>query len=111
MKIVGIRDLQTNPSKLTKAIENKQCALITKRDNPIGVVVSLNDDILKNGLKTALLIENYKSGNMSLGQLASSLDISKQKAMKLVSMMGIDCIDYDFEDDLKTVSKFDGSSK
>jgi len=111
LKTIGIRDLQINPATLTKALESKQYTLITKRSNPIGIAVPLNDNILANGLKTSLLLDGYKSGSISLGQLASNLNISKQKAMRLISMMGIDIIDYDFKDDMKTLSKFDDSSK
>lgn len=105
MQTIGIKDLQTNPAILTKALEAKQYAMITKRSNPIGIALSFDDAILSHGLKTSLLIEGYKEGNISLGQLAKSLDISKQKAMHLLSMMGIDVVAYRFEDDLKTAQK------
>lgn len=106
MQTIGIKDLQTNPAILTKALEAKCYTMITKRSNPIGIAISFDDTILSHGLKTSLLIDGYKDGNISLGQLAKSLDISKQKAMHLLSMMGIDVVAYDFEDDLKTVEKF-----
>ena len=105
MQTIGIRDLQTNPAILTRALESRQYTMITKRSTPIGIAVSFSDGILANGLKTSLLIDGYKSGNISLGQLASNLDISKQKAMHLLDMMGIDCIEYDFADDMQTLSK------
>lgn len=106
MQTIGIKDLQINPAILTKALEAKEYTLITKRSNPIGIAISLDDAIISNGLKTSLLIDGYKSASISLGQLAKSLDISKQKAMHLLSMMGIDVVEYDFEDDLKTLDKF-----
>ena len=105
MQTIGIRDLQINPATLTKALESQEYTMITKRSTPIGIAVSLNDDILSNGLKTSMLIDGYKSGNISLGQLAKNLNISKQKAMHLLGMMGIDCIEYDFKDDLQTLNK------
>lgn len=43
---------------------------------------------------------------MSLGQFAEALDISKEKAMKLLSSMGIDVIDYDFYEDLQILENF-----
>ncbi len=106
MQTIGIKDLQVNPAVLTKALESKQYTMITKRSNPIGIAVSFDDTILSNGLKTSLMIEGYKNGNISLGQLAKALDISKQKAMHLLSLMGIDIVDYDFKDDLKTLDSF-----
>ena len=56
-------------------------------------------------LKTFLLIDRYKNGDISLGQLSKAMDISKQKDMKLLSMMGIDIIDYNLNDDLKILNK------
>jgi predicted HTH domain antitoxin len=106
MHTIGIRDLQINPAILTKALESKEYTMITKRSTPIGIAVALDDNILSKGLKTSLLIDGYKSGNISLGQLAKNLNISKQKTMHLLDMMGIDCVEYDFKDDIQTLSKF-----
>ena len=106
MQTIGIRDLQVNPATLTKALEAKEYTMITKRSTPIGIAISFDDKILSNGLKTSLLIDGYKSGNISLGQLAKNLNISKQKAMHLLSMMGINCVEYCFQDDMQTLSKF-----
>ena len=106
MQTIGIRDLQINPATLTKALEKKEYTLITKRSTPIGLAVSFDDEILSKGLKTSLLIEGYKSGNISLGQLAKNLNISKKEAMHLLDMMGIECVEYNFDDDMQTLSKF-----
>ena len=106
MQAIGIKDLQTNPAILTKALEAKHYAMITKRSTPIGIAVSFNDTIVSHGLKTSLMIDGYKDGSISLGQLAKALDISKQKAMHLLSMMGINSLEYEFEDDLKNLDKF-----
>lgn len=106
MQTIGIKELQINPAVLTKALEAKQYTMITKRSNPIGIAISFDDEILNHGLKTSFLIDGYKSGNISLGQLAKALAIPKQKAMHLLSMMGIDTIDYDFEDDLQNIDSF-----
>jgi len=106
MQTIGIKDLQINPAILTKALENKDYTVITKRSHPIGIAVALDEKILSQGLKTSLLIEGYKNGNISLGQLSKAMDISQKKAMQLLSMMGIDIVEYDFKDDLKTLDDF-----
>ena len=103
MQTIGIKDLQINPAILTKTLANKEYAMITKRSNPIGIVVAFDEQILSKGLKTSLLIDGYKSGNISLGQFSKMMDISKQKAMKLLSMMDIDIIEYDFNSELDTL--------
>ncbi len=103
MQTIGIKDLQINPAILTKSLEAKEYTMITKRSRPIGIALSLDDNIISNGLKSSLLIDGYKSGILSLGQLSNSLNISKQKAMRLLSMMGIDVIDYNFDDEMGTL--------
>lgn len=105
MNSLGIKDLQTNPANLTKALDAHELTLITKHSKPIGLALSFNDEILTNGLKTALLLEAYRSSVISLGQFCSELAISKKKALKMLSLMNIDVIDYDFNDDLKTIDK------
>jgi len=106
MQTIRIKDLQINPAILTKTLENKEYAIITKRSNPIGIAVSFDEQILSKGLKTALLIDGYKNGNISLGQLSKELQISKQKAMKLLSMLGVDIIEYDFTEELNSLDNF-----
>ena len=44
--------------------------------------------------------------HQSLGQLSKALDISKEKALTMLSLMGIDSIDYDFADDMKSMESF-----
>ena len=106
MKTMGIKDLQTNPAILTRSLESKEYTIITKRSKPIGLAISFDDIVITDGLKTSLMIDAYQKGLLSLGQLAETLDISKEKAIKLLSTMGIDVIDYDFDEDLRTVEKF-----
>jgi predicted HTH domain antitoxin len=106
MQTIGIKDLQINPAILTKALEKKDYTMITKRSNPIGIAVAFDEQIISKGLKTSLLLDGYKSGNLSLGQLSKAMDIPQQKAMHLLSMMGINIVEYDFEDDMKTLDTF-----
>ncbi|HIO93254.1 MAG TPA: type II toxin-antitoxin system Phd/YefM family antitoxin [Leucothrix mucor] len=106
MKTIGIKDLQKNPAVLTRSLEANQYAMITKRSKPIGLAISFNEKIIDKGLKTALMIDAYQKGYLSLGQLAQSLNIKKQKALKMLSLMGIDSIDYDFADDMKFMDSF-----
>ena len=103
MNSLGIKELQINPATLTKALEAHEYTLITKHSKPIGLALSFNDEILTKGLKTALLLEAYRSSAISLGQLSNELTISKKRALKMLSLMSIDVIDYDFNDDLKTI--------
>jgi predicted HTH domain antitoxin len=106
MQTIGIKELQTNPALLTRSLESDEYTMITKRSKPIGMAFSFNDTIITKGLKTALMVDAYQKGYLSIGQFAKSLDIDHQKAMKLLSLMGIDVIDYDFNDDMKFMDDF-----
>ena len=106
MKTIGIKDLQINPAILTRSLEADEYTMITKRSKPIGLALSFNDSIITKGLKTSLMIDAYKQGLLSLGQVAQALEISKEKTMKLLSSMGIGVVAYDFQDDIKSMDSF-----
>ncbi len=106
MQTIGIKDLQINPAILTKALEAQEYTLITKRSKPVGIALAFDDKIVTQGLKTALMIDAYKKSLLSLGQLSKTLNISKKETMKMLSLMGIDVIDYDFKDELKDLDSF-----
>ena len=108
MQTIGIKDLQKNPAILTRSLEADEYTMITKRSTPIGLAISFDDSIIESGLKTALMVDAFKKGYLSLGQFSKSLNLSKTEAMKMLSMMDVNIIDYDFEDDLKFVDAFDG---
>ena len=106
MQAIGIKELQTNPAILTKSLEAREYSMITKRSKPIGIALAFDDEVLTLGLQKALLLEAYKNSLLSLGQLSKSLKISKKETLFLLSLMGIDVIDYDFKDDLKSMDAF-----
>jgi len=106
MQTIGIKELQTNPALLTRSLEADEYTMITKRSKPIGMAFSFEDTIVTDGLKTALMIDAYKKGYLSMGQFANALKLNHEEAMKLLSMMGVDIIDYDFEDDMKFMDSF-----
>ncbi len=106
MQTIGIKDLQINPAVLTRSLESDAYAMITKRSKPIGIAISFNNKIIDQGLKTALMMDAYKKGYLSLGQLSKALEIDKKKLLKMLALMGMDSIDYDFADDMKYMSSF-----
>jgi len=106
MQTIGIKELQTNPALLTRSLEADEYTMITKRSKPIGMAFSFDDTIVTDGLKTALMVDAYKKSYLSMGQFANALNISHEEGMKLLSMMGVDVIDYDFDDDMKFMDSF-----
>ena len=106
MQTVGIKDLQINPATLTKALEAHEYTLITKRSKPLGIAFAFDDKIVTEGLKTALMIDAYEKSLLSLSQLSKSLNLSKQETMKMLSLSGVNVIDYDFKDELSDLDSF-----
>jgi predicted HTH domain antitoxin len=106
MQTIGIKDLQINPAILTRALEAQEYTLITKRSKPLGIALAFDDKIVTDGLKTALMIDAFQKSLLSLGQLSKALNLSKKETMKLLSLSGIDIIDYDFMDELKDLDSF-----
>lgn len=106
MQTIGIKDLQVNPAILTRSLEADEYTMITKRSKPIGLAISFDDKIVTEGLKTALMADAYKNGYLSLGQVAKALDLPKEKTMKMLSTLGLDVIEYDFADDMKSMDSF-----
>ncbi len=106
MQTIGIKELQINPATLTNALEAREYTLITKRSKPLGIALAFDDKIVTQGLKTALMIEAYEKSLLSLGQLSKALDMPKIETMKVLSLSGIDVIDYDFKDELKDLNSF-----
>jgi len=106
MQTVGIKDLQVNPARLTKALEAHEYTLITKRSKPLGIAMAFDDRVLTDGLRTALMIDAYRKSLLSLGQLSQALSVTKMETMKLLSLSGVDVIDYDFKDELEDLDKF-----
>lgn len=106
MLTAGIKEIKTNPSIITKAVENSdEYLFISKRGKPIAVALSLDNDIFNYGFKKWILIKAYKKGDLSLGQLSKVLDQSYAQTMEMLSVLKIDVIDYDLEDDLETIEK------
>lgn len=103
MQTIGIRELQTNPAIFTRALENHEMTMITKRSTPIGIAIAFDDAVVTQGLKTALLVEAYRKADLSLGQFCKAMKFSTEEGMRLLSMMGIDVVDYDFNEELATL--------
>ena len=106
MQMIGIKDLQVNPAILTKSLEAHEYSMITKHSKPIGLAIAFDDDIISLGLKKALLVEAYKNSLLSLGQLSKALKISSRESMKILSLLGVDIIDYDLDEELQNLDSF-----
>lgn len=98
MQSVAIRDLKNNLSNMTKYLQNNESVFITKHNKPIGITLPLNDDTLSIGIKKLVALEQYKNGLISLGKMATLLNIPKNEALYLLHTLHIDWLEYDKED-------------
>jgi predicted HTH domain antitoxin len=103
MQFVGIKEIKMNPAIISKAIEDHQYLLISKRGKPIAIATALDDKVFDLGLKKWILIKAFENGSLSLGQLSRALDQSYTKTVKLLDLLNIPTLAYDLDDELDTI--------
>jgi len=106
MQTVGIRDLQINPAVLTNSLENREFVMITKRGKPLGVATSFDEDILRHGFLENMVLVAFERGELSLGQLSKSLQLTKSQTMKFLAIHNIPTTEYALEEDLEGIESF-----
>lgn len=111
MQVIGIKELQTNPGKLTKTFSKDDYALITKHGKPVGLALPFSDDVMDHGLKPWYALKGFQNGDLSFGQLSKVLDKNHHETMKLLGFLGIPIADYDLEDDLEVIDEIIASWK
>jgi len=114
MHSVAIRDLKNNPANMTKFLEKGESVFITKHGKPLGITLPLSDEMLKMGMLKAVALEQYRQGLISLGKMAELMGIGKPEAMKLLSELNIDWMEYtaeEIDEELQTLSFHEGTSK
>ena len=104
MNVIGIKELQTNPGKLSKSFAEDEYMLITRRGKPIGVALPFGSHLMEQGLQPWMAIKAFQSGDLSLGQLAASLDKTKSETLAMLGQLNIPIADYDLSEDLETIN-------
>ena len=105
MNTIGIKELQTNPGKLSHTLQNDEYMLITRRGSPLGVALPFDEGLMENGLKNWMAIKAFRAGDLSLGQLAAALGKTKHATLDLLGELKIPFADYDLAEDLKTLDE------
>ena len=105
MQVIGIKELQTNPGKLTKAFRQKDYLLITKHGQPLGLALPFAEGVMDQGLMPWFAIKGFQNGDLSLGQLSKALNKNQHETIRLLDSLGIPVADYDFAEDLDAVEK------
>ena len=105
MNIIGIKELQTNPGKLSQSFSKHEYMLITRRGKPFGVALPFSSDLMEQGLQPWMALKAFEAGNLSLGQLATSLGKNKAATLEMLGQLKIPVADYDLQEDLDAVEK------
>lgn len=104
MQMAGIKEIKENPGIISKTIEDHEYLLISKRGKPIAIATALDDKVFDVGLKKWILIQAFKRGELSFGQLARALDKNYSETAKLLNILNIPLLDYDLEDEIDVVN-------
>jgi antitoxin (DNA-binding transcriptional repressor) of toxin-antitoxin stability system len=105
MQTLGIKSLQTNPALLTRSLEAGEYSLITKRGEPIGIAVGFSSKIIDEGLHRFLSLKAYENGDLSIGELASSLKQTRAETLSTLGQLGIVTADYSLDDELSSLDR------
>ena len=108
MQVIGIKELQTNPCKLTKAFQARDYLLITKHGQPLGVALPFAEGMMEQGLMPWFAIKGFQHGDLSLGQLSKALGKTQHDTIKLLDLLSIPIADYDLAEDLSAIEKLLG---
>lgn len=103
MKALGIRKLETHPEQLSLLLEQKEFLLITQQEQPLGMLIPFSSHLIEQDLVDWLAIKAFESGDLTLGQLAKTLNKTKSEMLDILAQLGISIADYDLAEDLETV--------
>ena len=103
MNIIGIKELQTNPGKLSKTFSEDDYLLITRRGKPIGIALPFSSGFLEQGMKPWMALKAFEMGDLSLGQLAKTLGKTKVETMEMLGRLNIPLASYDLQEDLDAI--------
>lgn len=105
MNVIGIKELQSNPGKLSHCLQNDEYLLITRRGEPLGVALPFSTQLMENGLKSWMSLKAFQTGDLSLGQLGKVLGKNKHETLELLGQLNIPLADYDLQEDLQTLDE------
>lgn len=105
MQVIGIKELQTNPAKLTKAFQERDYLLITKHGQPLGLAIPFDKGMMDQGLMPWFAIKGFQNGDLSLGQLAKILNRTHHDTIKLLGSLSVPIADYNLEEDLAAIEQ------
>ena len=103
MNIIGIKELQTNPGKLSKSFSENDYLMITRNGKPIGLAIPFSSGFLEHGMNHWMALKAFEMGDLSLGQLAKTLGKNKVETMEMLGRLNIPLASYDLQEDLDAI--------
>ena len=105
MNIIGIKELQENPDKLSWTFSKNDYLLMTQRGKPMGLALPFSSDFIGRGIKPWIALKAFEMGYLSLGQLAKTLEKTKVETMEMLGRLNIPLASYDLQEDLDAIDK------
>lgn len=94
MQTFSIRELRDKSGELSREAESGNVSLITKHGQPLLVGVPFDRAVIESGVQTALALNLFKSGQLSLGMAARVARMPKAQFIELLGELGIAVVNY-----------------
>ena len=104
MRTITVNEFETRYNKTDKALSDSEYFLLLNKDNAIGVISTLNDDLFKYGFVQWIGVKAFQNGDLTLRQLAGLLKSDVENTIKLLNALNIPLIDYNFSEDLEAIN-------
>ena len=98
MQTFSIRDLRDRSGELTREAEAGRLSLVTRHGQPLFVSVPFTEDVISHGVHTALAVNLFRSGDLSLGQAAKLARMAYADFIEYLGSLKIPVVDYDPEE-------------
>jgi prevent-host-death family protein len=107
MDIFTVRDLRERTGTLIRDAEEGKLSVVTKRGTPVFLALPFNEDLVKWGVNTALALNLYKEGTVSLEKASHLAGMSTEAFIEKLDMLDIAVIDYPPRELKQELSHFD----
>src|SRR3989338_7352848 len=98
METFTVRDLREHTGELIHDAEKGKLSLITKHGRPVFLAVPFDDLIFEKGLQSAIAIQLYKEGTLSLEKAAKMANLVRGRFIDLLGNLGISVARYAAEE-------------
>lgn len=98
MDAFTIRDLRERTGDLVRGAKAGKLSVVTRHGRPVFVAVPLDEQLLKEGVHTALAIKLYEEEVLSLGKAARLACMSTEEFIEKLAAAKIPAVRYEAEE-------------